>query len=336
MNKEKSNDSCTSFCLKSDGYAILGANYDHGKVHDGMIFTNQRGVIKSYWENDPNSEHIKWTSRYGSVTFNLVMNQFAWGGMNEAGLVISTMELAGSRCPAPDKRPWIYANYWVQYVLDNFAAVEEVIASRKLISIKDYVDHYLVCDRTGNCVAIEFLDGKEIYHTGKNLPMKVLANNSYAESISAYYQKIQGRSVIENPMLLRFIKAAERVEEFNTTPSNSAVEYAFDVLDEVCGQKMKGSPTHWSIVYDTKKLQVSFRTRIHSDIRSINFKNLDFSRKSSVKMLDIHEKLSGDITKDLQDYSTEYHLQHALNAGRKWGSDPRMIEQEIKYVEGFL
>ena len=338
MRKEKTNDSCTSFCLENNGCAIFGANYDHDKVNEGLIFTNKRGVKKAYWEKDLISDHAIWTSKYGSISFNLVMNQFSWGGMNEAGLVISTMELVGSRSPTPDKRPWIYANYWVQYILDNFATIDEVISSRAAIRIKDYVDHYLICDKTGKSVAIEFLNGEEIYHTGEKLPIKVLANNTYQESLSVYerFRHDGNLEAIVDPKLHRFVKAAEMVEEFRSTKDSLAVDYAFDVLDKVCGQKMNGSPTHWSIVYDTKSLQVYFRASTHSDIRWIKFSELDFSRNTPVKILNIHEKLSGDITKDMKDYSSEYHLEHALNAGKKWGSNPRMIEKDIKFIERFL
>jgi penicillin V acylase-like amidase (Ntn superfamily) len=344
MNKKKTtsfNDSCTSFCLDNNGYAIFGANYDHGQIHEGLIFTNKRGVSKSYWEIDLVSEHAQWTSKYGSVTFNLVMNQFAWGGMNEVGLVIGTMELAGGRSPAPDKRPWIYANYWVQYILDNFATVEEVIASRSMIRIKDYVDHYLVCDRAGNCVAVEFLAGEEIYHTGECLPVKVLANNTYEESIDAWeryrsQEPNHRQNINQYPMLLRFVLAAERVSEFVPTDSESAIDYAFDVLDEISGQKVNGSPTHWSIVYDTENLKIAFRTSTHSAVRRISFRGLDFSRSTPIKMLDIHDALSGDITDKMKDYSLSIHREHAMRAGKKWGADRGMIEKEIKFIEGIL
>jgi penicillin V acylase-like amidase (Ntn superfamily) len=222
-------------------------------------------------------------------------------------------------------------------VLDNFATIEEVISSQKQIRIQDDVDHYLVCDKSGNSVAIEFLEGKEIYHTRDDLLVKVLANNSYQESISAYKsQKTEAKGVaINDPKLRRFIRAAEKVEEYRPATKLSVIDYAFNVLDEVCGEKMSGSPTHWSIVYDTNNLQILFRTKNHTEIRWLNFSELDFSRNTPVKMLDIHENVSGNIVTELLDYSTEYALDHALRAGMKWGSNPRVIEKDVKYMEQF-
>jgi penicillin V acylase-like amidase (Ntn superfamily) len=334
-------DSCTSFCLDNDGFAVFGANYDHGKIHEGLVFTNKRNIPKSYWEDDPVSGHARWTSKYGSVTFNLVMAQFAWGGMNEAGLVISTMELPCSRSPAPDKRPWIYANYWVQYLLDNCSTAEEVIATSSSIRVKGYVDHYLVCDRKGHCTAIEFLEGKTIYHTGDALPVKALTNTAYEYSIAAWEtyrkQKLQGEiAPIRDPSLRRFVLAADSVQGFKPTDSESAVEYAFDVLAEASGQKVGGSPTRWSIVFDTENLTIAFHTSTHPDIRYINLHALDFSRNTPVRMLDIHEKLSSDVTNKMRDYFSAFHLGHALRAGRQWGTDADTIEKEIRYMESFL
>lgn len=334
---------CTSFCLDNNGYAVFGTNYDHGKnIYEGLIFVNKRNVSKSYWESDAVSEHARWTSKYGSVTFNLVMSQFAWAGMNEAGLVISTMELVGSQSPAPDKRFWIYSNYWVQYILDNYSTVEEVIDSDSLIRIKDYVDHYLISDKNGNCATIEFLEGKMVYHTGANLPVKVLTNNDYERSAAEWNRtmmhKSQGESIpIQNQSLYRFVLAADMVTEFKSIDTKSAVKYAFDVLEKVSGQNVNGSPTLWSIVFDTKNLRIFFRTIKHSEVRYINFQGLDFSCKTPVKMLDVNEKLTGDITNKLKEYSSQLHFNHALHAGKRWGdgADPETLRWRLRFLEKF-
>ncbi len=230
---------CTSFVLDNDRSAVFGANFDYGSdISEGLIFVNKRNISKSYWESDSPVNHARWTAKYGSVSLTLVMSQWAWGGMNETGLAISTMQLDGSKPPNPDKRPWIYSSYWVQYVLDNFSTVEEVMASDSSIRILDYADHYLVSDRFGHCAAIEFLDGKMVSHSGKNLPVKVLANTTYDHSISEWNkileQKKNGEpAAVLGSSLRRFIQAADRVSAFKPTDSQTAVRNAFDILDEM-------------------------------------------------------------------------------------------------------
>jgi len=215
------NQECTSFVLDNNGYAVFCSNFDYGKdISEGLVFVNRRNISKSYWQSDSIHPYASWTSKYGSVSFNLCMSQFSWAGMNEKGLVISTMQLDGSKSPEPDKRPWIYSNYWLQYVLDNFSTIEEVLASDSSIRIFDYVDHYLISDRYGRCATIEFIEGKRIVHNGNDLPVKALSNSTYEKSIHEWEATVSVRNYAniistKGSSLSRFIIAADRIKNFN-------------------------------------------------------------------------------------------------------------------------
>jgi len=77
---------CTTFCLRTSDHVLFGRNYDWN-IGDGLIFVNKRGLAKtSNGSEAPNS--AKWTSRYGSVTFNQYGRENPTGGMNEACLVV--------------------------------------------------------------------------------------------------------------------------------------------------------------------------------------------------------------------------------------------------------
>lgn len=334
---------CTSFVLDNNGYAIFCSNFDYGKdIYEGLVFVNKRNIRKSYWESDSIYPHARWTSQYGSVSFNLCMSQFSWAGMNEAGLVISTMQLDNSKSPDPDKRPWIYSNYWLQYILDNFSTIEEVIASDRLIRITEYVDHYLISDRSGRCVTIEFIEGRRIIHYGNDLPVKALSNNTYNQSINQWRstQSLENYDDIiltKGSSIARFIIAADRTQDFKSADSKTAINIAFKILDEVSGQKTNGSPTRWSIVFDTKTLQIHFKTIVNPKVRLISLQELDFSCKTPVLMVDINEPLEGDITQQLKIYSTDLHYKHALQAFKKWGSNlyPDDLLKQIQFIESF-
>ena len=71
----------------------------------------------------------KWVSKYGSVSFDTAGRGFAWSGMNEAGLVMSTMSLYETELPPADQRPVLDSGNWIQYLLDTCATVEEVLAA---------------------------------------------------------------------------------------------------------------------------------------------------------------------------------------------------------------
>jgi hypothetical protein len=175
---------CTSLCLENGDHCVFGANMD-GSIQEGQLIVNPRHVLKTAWEPSTSGEYARWISRYGSVTLNAVGPQFPWAGMNEAGLMISTMALVEAEAPAPDTRTPLVSPLWIQYQLDNSGTVGEVVASDALIRPTLEYGHYLVCDRTGECAVIEFLDGEMVVYRDAALPVQALANSSYQDSITA-------------------------------------------------------------------------------------------------------------------------------------------------------
>jgi len=296
---------CTSFALNHDGYLIFGTNYDNSFA-PGMIYVNKRNVRKSGWEPATNGKTATWVSRYGNVAFSCVGYQLAWAGMNEAGLVISTMALSETISPAPDDRPPLASPFWIQYILDTCGTVEEVIEGDKRIRISDTVDHYLVCDREGNCAAIEFLDGKMVYHTENTLPVKALANKLYSTCVDHWKRKAPSPSNSYNSKS-RFTRVADMLNSYKLKSDAHAIDYAFKTLKEVTNPQNE-SFTRWSIVFDTKNFKIYYRSYNNKKIRLIDFKEFNFDCKTPVKMLKVHNDLSGNVTHSFMDYSHDLTL----------------------------
>jgi len=95
---------CTALCLDDGDHCVFGANQDN-TLKIGLLLINKRSVLKTTWSPNTSGEYARWISRYGSVTVNFVGYQMAWAGMNEAGLMLSTMSLAETQPPMPDERP---------------------------------------------------------------------------------------------------------------------------------------------------------------------------------------------------------------------------------------
>jgi penicillin V acylase-like amidase (Ntn superfamily) len=303
---------CTSFCLENDGYCIFGTNHDNS-IHEGILYVNKRDVSKTGWDPSTTGEVARWTSEYGSLTFNLVGYQLPWGGMNEAGLMISTMALEASLAPAPDGRPPLETALWTQYQLDNSSTVDEVIASESLVRMTSQVPaccHFLVCDRKGDCATVELLGGEMVYHTGETLPVDALTNSTYEESVTSWQT-----ANLSGDSLVRFGIAADGVTNFQPTDSEAAVEYAFDTLARAGSSDW----TVWTIVFDPENLRVHFRTKWNSQIRSIDFSRLDFACGTEVQMLNVRVDLSRDISDDLEIYSHDVSLDHFANVVEKLG-----------------
>jgi choloylglycine hydrolase len=328
---------CTSFCLENDGTCVFGTNHDND-IHEGILYVNKRDVSKTGWEKGTTGEVARWTSKYGSFTFNLVGYQLPWAGMNESGLVISTMSLEESHAPAPDDRPPLESPLWLQYQLDNSSTVEEIVASDSLVRYASLLRgccHYLACDRTGTCATIEFLDGEMVVHLGNTLPVAALTNSIYDESVQAWHERsreelagMEGRV----SSLFRFAIAADEVTGFEPTDSESAVAHGFDTLAQASNRG-----TVWIIVFDSENLQVHFRTRSNSQIRTVDLNRLDFTCGTPVQMLDVHADLRGDIEDDLEAYSHEVSLVHFVNVLGELGlgNSRDQLGSLLRHMESF-
>lgn len=229
------------------------------------------------------------------------------GGMNEVGLVVEVMWLEGSEYPSPDARPEISELQWVQYQLDTASSIEEVIASDASLRIaaNSVPIHFLVSDKTGEAVTVEFLDGRMAYHTAETLPVKALTNSTYKESIS-YLKNHKGfggeREIgFSGNSLDRFARAANMLARHDASKDKAIVDYAFSILDSVDNPEW----TQWSIVYDVTNKVVHFKTKDAPQLRKFSFENFDFACTASSKVIDMRTDKTGDISAHFIDYSTE-------------------------------
>src|SRR5439155_4033925 len=178
---------CTTFLLSRGNDVVVGKSYDWN-MSQGFVMVNPRGVKKQALPMTPNP--ARWMSKHASVTFNQYGRELPNGGMNDAGLVVEVMWLDSSTYPPPDARPSVTELQWIQYQLDNFAAVKEMIDAADEVRVARIHGkvHYLACDKSGDCAAFELLGGKlSVSH-----PARVLTNDTYADSL-AYRGEPKGR-----------------------------------------------------------------------------------------------------------------------------------------------
>jgi len=298
---------CTTFCFKNNGEWIFGRNYDF-EIEYGLIIVNKRGVAKtSLLSPGMVCQPAKWISKYGSITFNQFGREFPLGGMNEAGLVIELMWLTPTEYPNSDQRPTLRELQWIQYQLDTAATVMDVIASDKAVRIEPNQSipiHFLLCDRQGGAAAIEFLGGRMRAYAGKDLAVKALTNSTYEYCLDFF--KLSGSDETASSFkqagnsLKRFVWAAKGTQAWDVKTSGDPVAYAFQILDKANNPNSK-----FRIVYDIKAGLIYFRTQSTPEVRSINFRQFDFSCRTPVKILDMLADLKGDVTGQFQDYTYE-------------------------------
>ncbi len=270
------NSACTAFSMVRQDSIVVGKNLDW-PIGDGILFINQSHVDK--YALVYNGKPATWRSRYGSITFNQFGKEFPLGGMNEAGLVVEELSYSPSRYGRSDSLPTVNEFQWVQYQLDNYASVNEVLDNLSGIQIEKLLFglHYFICDRSGHSAAIEFLDGNTAVYTKDQLPFSVLSNNSYENALK--YLKVhkgfggdrdivRGRDASQE----RFLRAADMITYPDTTSPTSMESYAFDILSEVSQED-----TQWRIVYDPADRVIRFKIRDCAGTPSIRFSDLDFS-----------------------------------------------------------
>jgi choloylglycine hydrolase len=295
---------CTTFFLMKNGQMVFGRNYDWVTA-TGMINTNLRGRKKYSLELEQGSK-AQWVSKYGSVTFNQYGKEFPNGGMNEAGLVVELMWLDESKYPAPDNRPGLSVLQWIQYQLDNSRTVDEVIASDKKVRITSTgtPQHYLVADAAGNVATVEFLNGKMVVHSGKNLPYPVLANSTYESSLKNLNASLSNQKGVsfQSNSGDRFSKACSMIQQYQKVNSKKPlVDYSFDILNNVS----QGSFTKWSIVYDITNKKIHFKSLNHHQNKLVDLASFNFSNNSLPLALNINTNTAGAVNNKFVAYSDE-------------------------------
>ncbi len=298
---------CTNFCMDTPEGPIFGSNLDLFLPGDGFIFVNRRGIAKEGFQEGTTGEKARWVSEYGSITFNLAAREMAFGGMNEAGLVVGSMELRAGEFPERDERPGMTIGLWAQYVLDTCADIEDVAGVDSLVRIEDQAppNHFLIADARGNCAAIEWMDGKLVCRVGKDVPVKAMSNMPYERALAAYerggphwWWSNPGRSAE------RFADAADRCAAYDAARNPRPVRYALGTLTRV----VAAPHTKWNIVYDIPKREIWYRSVRSPAIKHLSFASFDLSCDAPELMLDVNADLAGDVSDRFVPYDPEANL----------------------------
>ena len=300
---------CSLFALSSGDDVVFGQNLDWDSPFPGNVVVNKRGAAKSIlpwkgsWPAPYEGAAVTWVSRYGSVTFTCYGRDFIEGGMNEAGLVIDQASLTAVY-PPDDGRPGVSCAQWMQYQLDNFTTVEEVIENIDVLRPDGEGWHYLVADVTGACAVIEYPDGAPVVYTGEDIKVCAATNTTHQQALShipmdkAFGGQIDIASGGDS--YGRFVRMAALMRDYDPAVDGPAADYAFHILDEV-----SSDATLRSVVYDAGRRHVLYKTPGNSRIRWLDFASLDFSPSTPAKVLDVESGAGGDVSGLLEDYTVK-------------------------------
>jgi penicillin V acylase-like amidase (Ntn superfamily) len=323
---------CSAFLLKGEDYQVIGFN-ENWKHLPGMVVVNKRGLVKQNltWSNlvgrPSPAPKMSWTTKYGSVTFNAFGIDAPCYGMNEPGLFLVELFLDKTYSPPDTSRPRMFWAQWIQYQLDNYATVEEVVQHLPEAPLIDWWpafpgSHFFVTDASGRTAAIEFIEGKPVVSTAERMPQPILCNGPYQQELAALgrFKAFGGERPFDyatNSWNRRFARIAHRLKEYRpeTAPP---LEFAWKLLDEV----YTGT---WQLVADARSRTLYFRSQACSSIKSIKLADCDFSTNSPIRFIDLHINFTGDIVPQLAAWTPEINQAYVL------AGFPAGYEQETFY-----
>lgn len=294
---------CTGFLTGEAGRFVMGKSYDWDIEH-GLVVFNPAGLEKSALNMDLEATPVKWTSKYASISFDQYGCEMPNGGMNSAGLAMELMILGQTQFPPPDDRPVLNELQFIQYALDSFASVAQMVEGAKAIRISKVHApvHYLACDASGECAAFEWLEGELALSTGKDLPFPTLANSTYASSLE-YLAQFEGfggdQPIPENiSSLARFARASALAL---SEASGPVPEAAFSILDSVS----QGAFSKWNIVYDLEERTIHFRTLSSPAVKTVSLDDFQHHCSAGRFILDLGHPAAGDASGAFVPYTLE-------------------------------
>lgn len=289
-----------------DGIALTARTMDWSTEMKTDIWIFPRGIART---GEVGENSIRWTSKYGSVatsSFDITTSD----GMNEKGLVANMLWLTESQYEKWDgKRAGLSMSLWSQYMLDNFATVQEVVdcmQSGTFVVVTDQMPghnqaanlHLSVSDASGDSAIFEYIGGKLVVYHGREC--KVLTNSpSYDQqlAITKYWQGIGGLTMLPgtNRAADRFVRASFYVNRMSQEVNNEiAMASMFSIIRNCSvpyGISTPGEPnistTQWRAVSDQKNLVYHFELTMPVSGFWVDLKKIDFSEKADIKRLNL-------------------------------------------------
>ena len=254
---------------------------------------------------------LRWTSKYGSVVASVYEGGTA-DGMNEKGVVANLLYLAESEYSADDdKRPGLCITAWAQYLLDNFATVDEAVAEVEKDGFKVVpvaapngmlgTVHLSISDSTGDSAIFEYVKGKLVVHHGRHY--QVMTNSPTYDkqlAINEYWKEFDGAVMLPGTVRAadRFARASYYINACQqSSEPREAVAAVLSVMRNVSvprGIRKVGSPnlssTLWRTVADQKNRVYYYEDTNSPGALWVKLNKIDFSEGSGVRKLELAGK----------------------------------------------
>lgn len=300
-----------------NGTIITARSMDWKGDIPANLWVFPRGIAH---DGEAGNNSVKWKSKYGSVitsSWDIASSD----GMNEKGLVGNLLWLAESVFPKFEKNSntkGLAVSLWLQYVLDNFSTVSEVVNAleKNEFSVTSAhipgtdifaTVHLSVSDASGDNAIFEYISGKLVVHHDRKYV--TMTNSPIFEeqlAINSYWKGIPGTIMLPgtNRAADRFARASYYIDAIpKTADIRTAIASVFGVIRNCSvplgissATEPNISSTRWRTVADQKNLVYYFDNVLNPNVVWVDFSKLDFSEKAKVKKLSLanNENYSGE------------------------------------------
>lgn len=307
-------DACTRVVYKGPSDMVITArSMDWKDEIQANLWVFPKGMERS---GEVGKNSVKWKSKYGSIIAT------AWDiatadGMNEKGLVANILWLVESEYAKFDptgKDKGITISAWAQYMLDNFATVDEAVQEMRkepFVVVSDYIPgtqkfstlHLSLSDAKGDNAILEYIGGKLVIH--HNPSYTVMTNSPVFEqqlALNQYWKGIPGTIMLPgtNRAADRFVRASYYIDAIpQTTDKRIAVASVFSVIRNCSvpfGISSETEPnissTRWRSVADQKDKIYFFETVLTPNTFWVDLKDFDLSAKGKVMKLSLDNNIT--------------------------------------------
>ena len=319
---------CSVSLLEANQKVLAARNMDWPEPN-GMVVKNLRGIEKTAMLTPDGTSPYTWTSSYGSVTFDLIVETPSYGelsapgcGLNEAGLYAAALFVDPPKYPGAGTKPALSCMEVVRVLLDTCTTVSEALDKFNEFGITEFVVnkdlsadlHWFIVDKQGNCAIVEF-PPENLGAISVNYPGRKCMTNEYYGPSYAYLAQFQGfggtkpipSDTDKRTSESRFVRDVYFSEEV-MAKGDVTKDDGFFVMGKVAqteGTKGSNSPTDWTIVYDLKNLDLYWTAIKNGNQRRIDLTRLDFSSSQKAASMDIQSAGTGDVTADFGEKASE-------------------------------
>ncbi len=329
---------CTRVLWANNGQAILiGRNMDWANPLNTEIWALAKG-LKHNGLTGKNT--LNWTSKYASLvvtvnnsashitepnpkTINNSSLSATCDGLNESGLAGHLLWLSESGFGEPSQtKPGLAVSLWLQYILDNYKTVNEVVEFTKAANF--YIKpctfdsftasvHLAIEDKSGDSAIIEYLNGQPVIHHGKKYTVLTNSPTFDKQLIQLkQYTGFGGTKALPGTTAAadRFVRAAfylnnlpkpnnykESIAEILSVMRNAAQPYGTKNVVQP-----NNSPTRWRTVCDLTNQIIYFESSTNPAIIWLKMNEIKFPPGQLALKLNIESnpEAIGDVTKDLK------------------------------------